>query len=95
MMGHNVSSCSKFFTKPKCGKCGGGYTTKNRGVKCSYCFGLGHTEECCWNKNGRSPLTTVNYLKVLINDKEATLSKLNRLCGINNNVFSGTRVSRH
>jgi hypothetical protein len=31
-------------------------------------------------------------LEVLINDEEATLTKLNKLCGVKNNVFSRTRV---
>ncbi len=45
MMGHNASSCLKLSKKPKCGKCEGGHKTENCGLKCSYCFKLGHVEE--------------------------------------------------
>jgi hypothetical protein len=45
MMGHDVFSCSKLFEKPKHGKCEGGHKTKKIGLKCSYCFELGHIEE--------------------------------------------------
>ncbi len=64
------------------------HKTKNYGLKCLYCFGLGHIEEHCWKNNGRGFLASANYLKVLINDEEATLTQLNRLCGMKNNVFS-------
>jgi hypothetical protein len=37
------------------------------------CFGMGHTREQCWKKNWKGPITTTNYLEVLVNDKEATL----------------------
>jgi hypothetical protein len=30
---------------------------------------------------------SVNYLEVLVNDEKATLVELNRLCGVNNNIF--------
>jgi hypothetical protein len=42
MMGHDAFSCSKLFEKPKHGKCEGGHKTNNFGLKCSYCFELGH-----------------------------------------------------
>ncbi len=32
-------------------------------------------------------LASVNYLEVLVNDKEATSVELNWLCGVNNNIF--------
>jgi hypothetical protein len=51
-------------------------------------------EQCCWKKNEKGVATFVNYLEVLVNDGEATLAKLNRLCGITNNIFFGTRVLR-
>jgi hypothetical protein len=76
-MGHNVFSCSKLSEKPKCGKCRRGHKMGNCGPKCSYCLGLSHIKECCWKKNGKGPLATTNYLKVLINDEEATLAELN------------------
>jgi hypothetical protein len=80
MMGRNAFSCSKFFEKPMCGKCRGGHKMENCGLKCSYCFELSHTDERCWKKNKRGLPTTANYLKVLVNDEEATLTELNRLC---------------
>ncbi len=45
MMGHSAFSCSKLFEKPKCGKCERGHNTENYGLKCSYCFKLGHIEK--------------------------------------------------
>jgi sulfatase maturation enzyme AslB (radical SAM superfamily) len=66
---------------------------ENCGLKCSYCFELSHIDERCWKKNKRSFPTTANYLEVLVNDEEATLTELNRLCGMKNNVFLKTRVS--
>lgn len=95
MVGHGASACSKLFNCPKCNKCEGGHRIENCGLKCSYCFGLGHTEECCWKKNGRGFIAFANYLEVLVNDEEATLAKLNQLCGANNNIFSRTKVPRH
>jgi hypothetical protein len=95
MVGHGVSSCSKLSRKPecgKCGKCGGGDKIENCGFKCSYCFGLGHTKERCWKKNGKGFTTITNYLEVSVNDEKATLTELNQLCGIKNNIFLGTKV---
>ncbi len=89
-----ASICSKKFNRPKCGKCRGGHKIENYGLKCSYYFGLGHTKEHCWKKNGKGLATSTNVLEVLINDVEATLIKLNRLCGMKNNIFLGTRISR-
>jgi hypothetical protein len=43
----------------------------------SYNFGLGHTKEQCWKKNGRGPIVITNYLEVLVDDEETTLAKLN------------------
>ncbi len=74
MMGHNASSCLKFFEKPKCGKCRGGHKMENCGLKCSYCFGLSHIDERCWKKIKKGLPTTTNYLEVLVNDEEATLT---------------------
>ncbi len=94
MVGHNAYMCSKLYDRPKHGKCGRGHKTKNYRLKCSYYFGLGHTKEQCWKKNGRRLVVVANYLEVLINDEKATLAKLNRLCGENNNIFSGTRIPK-
>jgi len=32
---------------PKCAKCGLSHRTENCGIKCSFCSGLGHSEERC------------------------------------------------
>jgi len=53
-------------TKPKCAKCGGGHTNENCGLKCSFCFGLGHTENKCWKKFVNGLSTTTNFLEVWI-----------------------------
>jgi hypothetical protein len=53
-----------------------------------------HTEKCCWKKNEKGVATFVNYLKVLVNDGEATLVELNWVCGVKNNIFFGTRIPR-
>jgi len=47
----------------------------------------------CWKKtkDGKSHSGAANFLEVLLNDKEATLQQLNKLCG-NENIFSYTRV---
>ncbi len=86
-MGHGASTCSKLSNRLKCGKCERGHIIENCGFKCSYCFGLGHMEVHCWKKNGKGHVTFANYLEVLIDGEEATLAKLNRLCGVKNNVL--------
>ncbi len=79
--------------QPKCAKCGMSHRTENCGVKCSFCAGLGHSEDRCWKKpkDGRTHFGATNFVEVLLNDEEATLQQLNRLCG-NENVFSYTQV---
>jgi hypothetical protein len=68
---------------------------ENCGVKCSFCAGLGHSEDRCWKKpkDGKSHSGAANFVEVLLNDEEATLQQLNRLCG-NEKVFSYTWVPR-
>jgi len=88
MVGHGVFACPKFSNILKCNKCEGGHKTKICGLKCSYCFGLKHTKECHWKKNGKGLAISTSHLEVLINDEEATLVKLNWLCGVKNNIFS-------
>jgi hypothetical protein len=58
----------------------------------SYCFILSCIEKNCWKNNGKGLFATANYLKVLINDEETTLTELNKLCGVKNNVFSRTKI---
>jgi len=81
--------------RPKCAKCGMSHRTENCGVKCSFCAGLGHSEDRCWKKpkDGRSHSGAANFVEVLLNDEEATRQQLNRLCG-NQEVFSYTQVPR-
>ncbi len=78
---------------PKCAKCGMFHKTKNCGVKCSFCAGLGHSEDRCWKKlkDGKSHSRATNFLEVLLNDEEATIQQLNKLCE-NENPFSYTQV---
>jgi hypothetical protein len=56
---------------------------------------LGHSEDRCWKKpkDGKPHFGTTNFVEVLLDDEEATLQQLNRLCG-NEKVFSYTRVPR-
>jgi hypothetical protein len=62
--------------KPKCVKCDLPHKIENCGVKCGYYASMGHMENKCWKhgKDGKTPSTTINYLKVLIDDEEATWS---------------------
>jgi hypothetical protein len=52
-------------------------------------------EDKCWKKpkDGKSHSAAANFLEVLLNDEEATMQQLNKLCG-NENIFSYTRVLR-
>ncbi len=44
---------------------------ENCGLKCSFCGGLGHNEECCWKKKDiKMDATTTSYLEVMINDEK-------------------------
>ncbi len=93
---HIAASCPRQDEpRPKCAKCGLPHRTDNCGVKCSFCSGLGHSEYKCWkkSKDGKSYTGTANFLEILLNDEEATLQQLNKLCG-DENVFSYTRVPR-
>jgi len=71
------------------------HRTKNCGIKCTLCIGLGHSEDKCWKKpkDGKSTTGTTNFLEVLFDDGTATEQQLNKLCG-NENLFSYTRVPR-
>jgi len=64
-------------------------------VKCSFCAGLGHSEDRCWRKpkDGKTHPGSANFLEVMLNDEEATLHQLNELCG-SENLISYTRVPR-
>jgi hypothetical protein len=81
--------------RPKCVKCKMPHRIDNYGIKCSFCSGLGHSEDRCWKKrkDGKSQSGAANFLEVLLNDEAATEQQLNKLCG-NENLFSYTRVPR-
>jgi hypothetical protein len=69
--------------RPKCAKCGMSHRTKDCGVKCSFCTRLGHSEDKCWrkSKDGRTHPGSTSFLKVMLDDEEATMHPLNELCG--------------
>ncbi len=93
---HLATACPRLNdARPKCAKCGMPHRTENCRVKCSYCAGLGHSEDRCWKKpkNEKSPSGTANYLEVLISDEAATQNQLNKLCG-SETILSHTRVPR-
>ncbi|CAK9225727.1 unnamed protein product [Sphagnum troendelagicum] len=91
---HIATTCPRFYEpRPKCAKCGMPHRTDNYGVKCSFCSGLGHSEDMCWkkSKDGRSNSAAANFLEVMLDDEAATAEQLNRFCE-NENVFSYTRI---
>ncbi len=93
---HIATACPRLNEpRPKCAKCGMPHRTENCGVKCSFCAGLEHSEDRCWKKpkDGKVHLGSTNFLEVLLNDEEATLHQLNKLCG-SENLFFYTRVPR-
>jgi hypothetical protein len=71
------------------------HRTENCGIKCTFCTGLGHSEDRCWKKprDEKTHTGTANFVEVLLSDEEAMLQQLNRLCG-NEKIFSYTRVPR-
>jgi hypothetical protein len=56
---------------------------------------LGHLEDCYWKKKytNLSNFTT-NYLEVLVNDEEATLMELNKICGANHHLSSKNKIPK-
>jgi len=93
---HIATTCPRLNEpRPKCAKCGMSHRTENCGIKCSFCSGLRHLEDKCWKKpkDGKSQSGAANFLEVLLNNEEATLQQLNKLCG-NESIFSYTRVPR-
>jgi hypothetical protein len=71
------------------------HRTENCGVKCSFCSGLGHSEDKCWkkSKDGRSIFGAANFLEILLDDEASTIQQLDKFCE-NENVFSYTRIPR-
>ncbi len=93
---HLATTCPRLNEAwPKCVKCGMPHRIENCGIKCTFCSGLGHSEDRCWKKpkDGKSHSGTTNFLEVLLNDEATTLQQLNKLCG-DENMFSYTRVPR-
>jgi len=93
---HIATACPRLNEpRPKCAKCGMPHRTENCGVKCSFCAGLEHSEDKCWKKpkDGKVHPASANFLEMMLNDEEATLHQLNKLCG-GENLFSYTRVPR-
>jgi len=90
---HTAIACPRLNEpRPKCAKCGMPHRTENCGVKCSFCAGLGHLDDRCWKKpkDGKAHPGSTNFLEVMLNNDEATLHQLNKLCG-SENLFSYTR----
>ncbi len=89
---HLATACPRFNEpRPKCAKCGMSHRTENCGIKCSFCSGLGHSEDRCWKrpKDGKPHSGAANFLEVSLNDEEATVQQLDKLCG-NENIFAYT-----
>ncbi len=57
---------------------------------------MDHTEDRCWKngKDGKALSATNNYLEVLVDDEEAALEQLIRLCGTKHHIFSRARIPR-
>jgi hypothetical protein len=92
---HTTSTCLKLVnTRPKCAKCGSGHKTDNCGLKCSFYFGLRHTKDRCWKKPAKVLFATTNFLEILVDDEEATLSKLTHICGGDQHIFFGVRIPK-
>jgi len=93
---HTAITCPRINEpRPKCAKCGMPHRTENYGVKCSFCAGLGHSEDRCWKRprDGKTHPGSANFLEVMLDDEEATLHQLDKLCG-SENLFSYTWVPR-
>jgi len=93
---HIATACPRLNEpQPKCARCGMPHRTENCGMKCSFCSSLGHSEDRCWKKpkDGKVHPGSTNFLEVLLNNEEANVQQLNRLCG-NENIFSHTRAPR-
>jgi len=82
---HMATACPKLHeAQPKCAKCHLPHRTENCGVKCTFCTGLGHSEDKCWKKtkDGKSASGAANFLEVMLDDEVATEQRLNRLFGM-------------
>jgi hypothetical protein len=91
---HLAATCLRLNEpQPKCAKCGMFHKIETCGIKCS--FYSGFSKDRCWKKpkDGKSHFGTTKFLEVLLNDEEATMQQLNKLCE-KENVFSYTQVPR-
>jgi len=73
---HIATTCPRLNEpRSKCAKCGMSHRTENCGIKCSFCSGLGHSEDKCWKKpkDAKSHSGAANFLEVLLNDEKVTL----------------------
>ncbi len=72
---HMATNCPRLNeARPKCAKCKMPHRTKNCGMKCSFCSGLGHSKDRCWKKpkDGKSQSRATNFLEVLLSDEATT-----------------------
>jgi hypothetical protein len=68
---HMATACPRLHeARPKCAKCHMPHRTENCGIKCTFCAGLGHSENKRWKKpkDGKSPAGVANFLEVLLDD---------------------------
>ncbi len=73
---HIAIACPRLNeARPKCAKCNMSHRIENCGIKCSFCAGLGHSEDQCWKKpkDGKVHSGATNFIEVLLNDEQATL----------------------
>jgi hypothetical protein len=64
---HLATTCPRLNeTRPKCAKCSMPHRTENCGIKCTFCTGLGHSEDRCWKKpkDGKLHSGVANFLEV-------------------------------
>jgi len=73
---HKATTCPRLNEAwPKCAKCNMPHRTENCGIKCTFCAGLGHSEDRCWKKpkKGKSHSGMANFVEVLLDDVKAML----------------------
>jgi hypothetical protein len=75
-------------------KCGALHKTKNCGSRCNFYGGMGHVENKCWKCFFKSVIIIAKILEAFVDNDDAILAQLNRICGFNYNVFSHVRVSK-
>jgi len=74
--GHRATTCPRLNeARQKCAKCNMPHRTENCGIKCTFCTGLGPSEDHCWKKprDEKTHIGTANFVEVLLSDEEATL----------------------